>query len=224
MIDLPMAVNSMGIFGSEPPPAEKKTYAQIFIDDYIAPDEGKEPHQSIEDYTVTGSYGMKKEARKRYPNLNDYEAAVAFTNDNIKEIKSKIGVEQWESLPQKSKFMVSNLYYNTGSLFNNFKKDLRNGNVMGAAKNSLDVVSSMNKDTGKVGVLNGLINRRARNYNLAASDFDSPKIKNYKIIKKASNKTQIIYNLENDKTIPITVNKPLSELSAGEGVYDVRNY
>lgn len=223
-MELPIVIGSMGILGSEPPPAETRSYAQIFIDDYIAPDEGKEPHQSIEDYSITGSYGMKKEARKRYPNLNDYQAAVAFTNDNIKEIKSKIGVEQWESLPQKSKFMVSNLYYNTGSLFNNFKKDLRNGNVMGAAKNSLDIVSSKNKDTGKVGVLNGLINRRARNYNLAADDFNSPKIKNYKIEKQSGNKTKIIYNLENNETIPVTVNKPLSKLSAGEGVYDVRNY
>lgn len=212
------------ILGSQPQQQAPKSFARSFVDDYISLDEGREPHKSIEDYSITGAFGMKKKQRDRYPNLTDYEAAIAFTNDNIKEIQSQIGVQQWQSLPMGAKRMVSNLYYNAGSLFNTVKKELRDGDVMGAARGTLDVVSAKNKDTGIVGFMSGLANRRARNYNLAAKDLNQPVINSYTVKKISPKKTKVTYNLSNQEKLEYTVNKPISKLSLEDGTYSVINY
>ena len=182
------------------------SYEYYFVDEILSRNEGREPHQSIEDYSITGAYGIKNRPEK-YKNLPAREAARLMTLDKRNEIKKQIGERNWERMPSSVKMATQDFHWNTGSLFDKFKKNLIKGDYENALYETFDAVSSDDKETGKKGVLRGLVNRRARNYNVWATSERKPRITDYELSEGKKGGTNITYYFEGDK-------KPMTKYSS----------
>ena len=99
------------------------SYDNYFVDEILSLNEGREAHQSVEDYSITGAYGIKNRPKK-YEKLPAREAARLMTLDKREEIKKQIGTKNWERMPMSVKLATQDFHWNTNSLFTNFKKNL----------------------------------------------------------------------------------------------------
>jgi len=176
----------------------------------LAHDEGTEGRAvALEGGVSTRGYGIThiSDGLKKFlgfsqlnaDEISDKDLAKQIVLYNIEKMKSDIGEETWNSLPNSMKIIASDQYYNSGKLFNGFKSDLINGNYESALKNTLDIISANDPETGTNAVMNGLINRRIRNYNLAAKELGFSQITNYDVGNSLvdGKKTAVTYSYDN---------------------------
>ena len=83
------------MLGSQPK-TDDRSYEDIFVDKYLAFNEGTEAHSSLEDNTTTHPYGIKF-IEEKYKNLPFRDQAVLMTGDQIRAIKKQIGEKNWNS-------------------------------------------------------------------------------------------------------------------------------
>lgn len=183
----------------------------------IAKDEGTEGRAvALEGGGSTRGYGITvlSEGFKKmlsFNNLNadempDKEVARQLIIYNIGEMKKDMGEETWNNLPDQMKIVASDQYYNSGKLFDGFKRDLISGNYENALKNTLDIISANDPKTGTNGVMTGLINRRVSKYNEAAETLGFNQITNFTTGNSVEEgkQTAVTYNYNNAE--PFTVN------------------
>ncbi len=198
----------MAVFGTilgtqqQPETPVALSYDNYFVDEVLSRNEGREPHQSIEDYSITGAYGIKNRPKK-YEKLPAREAARLMTLDKREEIKSQIGERNWERMPMSVKLATQDFHWNTNSLFTNFKKNLIKGDYENALYETFDAVSASDKESGKKGVLRGLANRRAKMFNRYAIVNKLPKVTEFEFTKGEKGGTNVTYYFEGNKK-PIT--------------------
>ena len=183
----------------------------------LAEDEGTEGRKvALEGGVGTRGYGITHiaDGLKNFLSFNKLNAEEMSDKDlakqivlyNIEQMKKDIGEDTWNNLPNSMKIVASDQYYNSGKLFNGFKGDLINGNYESALKNTLDIISANDPATGTNAVMNGLINRRIRNYNRAANDLGFSQITNYTVGDSLveGKKTAVTYSYNNGD--PFVVN------------------
>jgi hypothetical protein len=130
-----------------------------------------------------------------YNEMNPKDLAAKLTEFNIIKIKEIIGENKWFSLPLSMQMLASDIYWNAGQLFNNFKKGLIKADYEFALNNILGIFSSYDPKAKKKAVFVGLINRRVDWYNFVAEDLDFKTITDYSVekSKEKGKKTVIIY-------------------------------
>jgi hypothetical protein len=156
----------------------------------------------------TYEYGITQPIRDKYPkgaNESEKDYAVRVLNSEfIPRVKSKIGEEAWNKMPNGMKKWASDLTWNAGGLSDSIAEQITNENYDGALKKGLEYVtaSSRKRDGTKVrNVVRGLADRVASRHNLAASD---PNIKGVKpissfdVVKKPDNTSSLVYKSEGD--------------------------
>lgn len=196
------------MLGSQPK-TDDRSYEDIFVDRYLAFNEGTEAHGSLEDNTTTHPYGIKY-IEEKYKKLPFRDQAVLMTGDHIREIKKQIGEKNWNSLPRELQFAASDTYWNSKSLFKNFKTKLIEGDAQGAFMETLDIVTGRDKRDGKKYIYGGHANRRARNYNEWARKNGEPLFKSYQFEKAKDGGTILKYNYTGDKEPEVLrINRPL---------------
>ena len=183
----------------------------------LAEDEGTEGRKvALEGGTSTRGYGITSiaESLKSFLSLNNLNADEMSDKDlakqivihNIEKMKQSLGEDTWNTLPTSMKIIASDQYYNSGKLFPGFSNDLKTGNYESALKNTLDIISANDQQTNSNGVMNGLINRRVRNFNLAATELGINTIKDYNVGNSniEGKQTAVTYNFDNGE--PFVVN------------------
>lgn len=186
------------LLGAQPQMPEALAYEDYFVDEILSRNEGRESHVSIEDYSTTGAFGIKNRPKK-YKELPAREAARLMTLDKRKEIQSQIGLRNWERMPASVQIATQDFHWNTGSLFNKFKKNLIKGDYENALYETFDAVSASDKETGKKGVLRGLANRRAKMFNRYAIPNRLPVVTDFEFSKNKDGGTNITYYFKGDK-------------------------
>ena len=183
----------------------------------LAEDEGTEGRKvALEGGKGTRGYGITHiaDGLKNFLSFNKLNAEEMSDKDlakqivlyNIEQMKKDVGEDTWNNLPDSMKIVASDQYYNSGKLFNGFKGDLISGNYESALKNTLDIISANDPKTGTNAVMNGLVNRRIRNYNRAANDLGFSQITNYTVGDSLveGKKTAVTYSYDNSE--PFVVN------------------
>ena len=183
----------------------------------LAEDEGTEGRKvALEGGTSTRGYGITNiaDSLKSFLSLNNLNADEMSDKDlakqivihNIEKMKQSLGEDTWNTLPTSMKIIASDQYYNSGKLFPGFSNDLKNGNYESALKNTLDIISANDPQTNSNGVMNGLINRRVKNFNLAATELGINTIKDYNVGNSniEGKQTAVTYNFDNGE--PFVVN------------------
>ena len=183
----------------------------------LAEDEGTEGRKvALEGGTSTRGYGITNiaDSLKSFLTLNNLNADEMSDKDlakqivihNIEKMKQSLGEDTWNTLPTSMKIIASDQYYNSGKLFPGFSNDLKNGNYESALKNTLDIISANDPQTNSNGVMNGLINRRVKNFNLAATELGINTIKDYNVGNSniEGKQTAVTYNFDNGE--PFVVN------------------
>jgi len=105
----------------------------------LAEDEGTEGRKvALEGGKGTRGFGIThiSDGLKKFLNFSNLNADEMADKDlakqivlyNIDKMKSDLGEENWNKLPDSMKIVASDQYYNSGKLFNGFKSDLINGN------------------------------------------------------------------------------------------------
>ena len=191
----------------------------------LAEDEGTEGRKvALEGGKGTRGFGIThiSDGLKKFLNFSNLNADEMADKDlakqivlyNIDKMKSDIGEENWNKLPDSMKIVASDQYYNSGKLFNGFKSDLINGNYENALKNTLDIISANDPTTNQNGVMTGLINRRVRNYNTAAQDLGLSQITDFSTGDSIvdGKKTAVTYSYDNGD--PFVVNTSAAMHSA----------
>ena len=144
-----------------------------------------------------------------YPN-NPRGLAKAVAEKNIQELK-RIGVN-WDELPLSMKYNALDMQFNFGSLnvkAQNYLENLKAGNYAGAINETLDALSASDPRDGKQRPVKGIALRRAKFYNLVASDIGVPTITSVDAVNQdnAQKSAKFTYGLDDGNTIvkPFTV-------------------
>ncbi len=144
-----------------------------------------------------------------YPN-NPRGLAKAVAEKNIQELK-RIGVN-WDELPLSMKYNALDMQFNFGSLnvkAKNYLANLKTGNYAGAINETLDALSASDPKDGKQRPVKGIALRRAKFYNLVASDLGIPLITSVDAVNQdnAQKSAMFTYKLDDGKDIvkPFTV-------------------
>ena len=147
----------------------------------LGEDEGtKGTDSSVEANKKTRPYGITfiPEALKPYAarEKDDKKVATAIVNYNADQMRKDKELD-FDNLPDSMKIAASDVMYNTGTLFDNFRGALVNRDYPEALKQSLDIVSATDpKADMERKVVRGLVNRRIKVYNRAAEDLGIPQI------------------------------------------------
>jgi len=144
-----------------------------------------------------------------YPN-NPRGLAKAVAEKNIQELK-RIGVN-WDELPLSMKYNALDMQFNFGSLnvkAKNYLANLKTKNYAGAINETLDALSASDPKDGKQRPVKGIALRRAKFYNLVASDLGIPLITSVDAVNQdnAQKSAKFTYRLDDGKDIvkPFTV-------------------
>ena len=144
-----------------------------------------------------------------YPN-NPRGLAKAVAEKNIQELK-RIGVN-WDELPLSMKYNALDMQFNFGSLnvkAQNYLENLKAGNYAGAINETLDALSANDPKDGKQRPVKGIALRRAKFYNLVASDIGIPTITSVDAVNQdnAQKSAKFTYGLDDGNSIvkPFTV-------------------
>ena len=212
------------LFLGNQPKTDDRSYEDIFVDRYLAFNEGTEPHDSLEDDSVTGAYGIKF-PNPKYKEFGARKQAMLMARDDVDLIKKQIGEKNWEALPKEVKLGASDMFWNSRSLFKNFKSKLIQGDAQGALYETLDVITGESKKTkGKV-VYPGHATRRARNHNEWAKRNNKPLFETVVVKKTEDGGTKAIYNFDDgSKPVIKKSKKPLHPDSKYDIEYPVRKY
>lgn len=147
----------------------------------LGEDEGtKGTDSSVEANKKTRAYGITfiPEALKPYAarEKDDKKVATAIVNYNADQMRKDKELD-FDNLPDSMKMIASDVMYNTGTLFDNFRGALVNRDYPEALKQSLDIVSATDpKADMERKVVRGLVNRRIKGYNRAAENLGIPEI------------------------------------------------
>ena len=154
--------------------------------------------------------------------LSDKDLAQFLVEWNIEELQSELGNDKWESLPESMKIIAVDMRYNAGKLFPGFKRDLLAGDYQSALNNTLDIISASDPESGGKGILGGLVSRRARNYNRAASELGFPQISSYNVGPSSTKNTAVTYLLADGSDFVVNTGSGIhSAFTSGFGDYDV---
>ena len=144
-----------------------------------------------------------------YPN-NPRGLAKAVAEKNIQELK-RIGVN-WDELPLSMKYNALDMQFNFGSLnvkAKNYLANLKAGNYAVAINETLDALSASDPRDGKQRPVKGIALRRAKFYNLVASDIGVPTITSVDAVNQdnAQKSAKFTYGLDDGNSIvkPFTV-------------------
>ena len=176
----------------------------------LAGSEGvKGTDDSVESGGKTRAYGITvipKALESVADSLSDKELATRIIDHNHNRLRA-MGID-FDNLPEAMKINASDLMYNTGTLFNNYRSALDAKDFPTALRESLDVVSATDPDQNMDRkVVRGLVNRRMQMYNEAADELGLSRISDNKIFKSQTEGalTDVVYNFEGDKD-PIIFN------------------
>jgi len=184
--------------------------AEQWIEEYmklLAKHEGTRGGKAIEGGGYTRGYGLTTLAQNfvdeisktkgvNADELSDKELAKEYVIWNAKQIEKKFpNYSEW---PKSVKMSAVDLAYNGGNIsaFKGFSSALSAGNYEEAAKQTLDIVSASDPQTGESGVLRGLANRRVDFYNMVANEVGFSPIKDFSITRSGAEgkKTNINYD------------------------------
>lgn len=188
-----------------------KVNSNSWVDDMVknlGEDEGTEgTDSSVEANKKTRAYGITliPEALKPYAarEKDDKKVATAIVNYNADRMREDKDLD-FDNLPDSMKMAASDVMYNTGTLFNNFRGALVNKDYPEALRQSLDIISATDpKADMERKVVRGLVNRRIKSYNRAAEDLGIPQILDKSILpsKKEGFLTNVTYKF-GDKQDP----------------------
>lgn len=174
----------------------------------LGEDEGtKGTDSSVEANKKTRGYGITliPKALEAYAETekDDKKLARAIVIYNANQMRKDKDLD-FDNLPDSMKLAASDVMYNSGTLFDNFRGALVNKDYPEALRQSLDIVSSTDpKANMEKKVVRGLVNRRIATYNRAAEDLGIPQITGKSILpsKKEGFLTNITYKF-GDKQDP----------------------
>lgn len=181
-----------------------------WIEEYmklLAKHEGTRAAKAIEGGGYTRGYGLTSLAENFIKSLSetrgvsadelsDKELAKEYVIWNAEQIKRKFpNFDEW---PTSVKMSAVDIQYNGGNIskYKGFSSALSAGNYEEAAKQTLDIVSANDPQTGQMGVLRGLANRRVDFYNMVANEVGFSPIKDFSITRSGveGKKTNINYD------------------------------
>lgn len=178
--------------------------------------EGAQGAMAIEGGGMTRGYGithLSPEKERAIIGLDDKSAALVISEmDHEELLESQPG---YDVAPESVQLAALSMKYNAGSLFQKQKQALASGDWVGFAKETLDVVSANDPDTGTSGALPGLARRRATAYNEVVREVGGTPIK---VIQSTE---QGITYLDDQGGVILSVNKPLHTRGA-VGTYTMR--
>ena len=119
--------------------------------------------------------------------------------DHYEGVMRRVPGLDFDSMPDAMKIVATDVMYNTGSLFNNFKTSLINKDYQKAMRDTLDIVSANDEVAGNVNkVVKGLANRRMDTFNEVADEMGLPQITSNLIrpSKVEGKRTNVTYNFE----------------------------
>ena len=156
---------------------------------------------SVEGNSSTRGYGITliPDALKEYAatETDDRKLADRIVGYNVELMREDEELD-FDSLPDSMKIAASDLMYNTGTLFPNFRQALVDRDYSEALKQTLDVISAEDPDQDfDKRIVRGLVNRRVGTYNHAAEDLGLPQIQGYSILPSEMEgfQTNVTYNL-----------------------------
>jgi len=171
-----------------------------FIEEYLkilAEDEGtKGRAMALEGGGGTRGFGITnipKELQEFAKTASDIELARKMLVWHHGKIANNIGGDTWDNLPKSMKIITLDQQWNAGKLFTGYRNDIVAGDYKGALGNTLDIISANDPKTDKSGVMNGLVSRRVKHFNNAASELGLAVINKYNIGSSGTG-TQITYN------------------------------
>ncbi len=177
-------------------------------------------NSSVEAKKPTRGYGITiiPEPLKPYAarEKDDRKVADAIVGYNVEQMKKDEELD-FENLPDSMKMAASDVMYNTGTLFNNFRQALVDKDYPEALKQSLDIISAEDPDQDfEKKVVRGLINRRMDMYNTAAEDLGIPTIQDYSVLpsQKEGFMTNVTYNFgDGQQPIAFDIDKDMHTVS-----------
>jgi len=191
-----------------------------FLEEYmvlLAEDEGTRGRKvALEGGGGTRGYGITTipdELKEYAKTASDEDLARKLVGWHYDKVVGKIGQSTWDNMPNSMKIITVDQHYNSGTLYNGFKTDIINGNYAGALKNTLDIISASDPQTGGKGVMNGLVARRVRNYNRAASELGLSVINQYNI-GSAGTGTQVAYNYNDGSNFNVNTKSGIHSASS----------
>jgi len=191
-----------------------------FLEEYmvlLAEDEGTKGRKvALEGGGGTRGYGITTipdELKEYAKTASDEDLARKLVGWHYDKVVGKIGQSTWDNMPNSMKIITVDQHYNSGTLYNGFKTDIISGNYAGALKNTLDIISASDPQTGGKGVMNGLVARRVRNYNRAASELGLSVINQYNI-GSAGTGTQVAYNYNDGSNFNVNTKSGIHSASS----------
>tara|TARA_R100000900_G_scaffold29449_1_gene23222 strand:- start:1302 stop:3431 length:2130 start_codon:yes stop_codon:yes gene_type:complete len=191
-----------------------------FLEEYmeiLAEDEGTRGRKvALEGGGGTRGYGITTipdELKEYAKTASDEDLARKLVGWHYDKVVGKIGQSTWDNMPNSMKIITVDQHYNSGTLYNGFKTDIINGDYAGALKNTLDIISANDPQTGGKGVMNGLVGRRVRNYNRAAVELGLSVINQYNIGSTETG-TQVAYNYNDGSNFNVNTKSGIHSASA----------
>ena len=188
------------------------TWKTTFLN-MLAGSEGTEGRDvAIEGGGGTRGYGITKIPKALQgvaDTLTDKQLASRII-DYYEGVMRKIPGLDFDNMPDYMKIVATDVMYNTGSLFKNFKGNLIDKNYEMALKDMLDMVSANDPKANNTSkILKGLANRRMDTYNFAAEQMGIPTITSNNIFpsKKEGSLTDVIYNFSEGDPLTFNINK-----------------
>lgn len=201
----------MDLLGTQQP---AQSWVDVHLDKLKDSEGEKGTDESIEAKTKTRGYGITlipeplKEIASR--TTDDRKLAKMIINHNVGLMKQNDKLD-FDNMPDSMKIAASDIMYNAGTLFNDFRESLENKDYPGALRNSLDIISANDPDADDESkVVRGLINRRRDMYNFAAEDLGLPQITDYSVLpsQMEGSLTDVTYNFGNAQDpIRFNINK-----------------
>lgn len=178
ILDNEWAKQSEGSEEMEQPGWEVEPYV-----DMLAMFEGTEAHKSLEGGKDTLAFGVKFPPPGVDTNQDPRQVAAQTAQWHHTQAKQKLGAlgVDMGTLPTAVQTMMTDLHYNTGTLFRDTPRRLAEGDMEGAIKNTLNIIGATQK--GKKVTFGGLAFRRARVANAAFEELGLPTIKQVEIKK-----------------------------------------
>ena len=181
--------------------------------EFLARHEGtKGAKTRVEDKTKAAApFGLDNPPIPRKNNESDKAYAKRVLEYFDAEATAVLG-DSYNRAPKNVKRAVLDSYYNSGRLYPGQINSLKNNDYLGFARNTLDIVSANDPQTGGSGVLKGLANRRAETYNLMADDVKGLSRITGGELQNIDGKARLIYQTEKEP-ISFDFQKPLHSSS-----------
>lgn len=159
--------------------------------------------------------------------LSDKDLASRIIDHNHNKMRA-MGID-FDNLPKEMKINASDLMFNTGTLFDNYRTALGQKDYQTALRESLDVISANDPDQDDQSkILRGLVNRRRDMYNYSAKGLNLPQIAESTIYPstKEGALTEVTYRYESDlEPFVLNINKGMHTKSITDERpqgYDIR--